>query len=123
MEQNDGNYNVLKQSVINIAVEAWRFKRVFISAMGKLDAGDSTKYLSQYNWFDKKVTIALEDAGLRTVNVEGQLFDVGMPLTPINLDDFSLSDSLYIEQMIEPIIMENGVVVRPGTAILGRSTK
>jgi hypothetical protein len=117
------NSEILKQSIINIAVEAWRFKRVFMNAMGKLDAGESTKYLSQYNWFNRKVNSALEDAGLRIVNIEGQLFDVGMPITPINLDDFSSSDSLNIEQMIEPIIMENDVIVRSGTAILGRVTK
>ena len=118
------SYNAqLRQSIIDIAVEAWRFRRVFERAMSKLDAGDSTRYISQYSWFIKKVDAALENACLRIVNMEGQYYDVGMAATPLNIDDFEQKDKLYVEQMVEPIIMYGDTVAKSGTVILGRVGK
>jgi hypothetical protein len=111
----------LRQSIMDMAVEAWRFQRVFEKAMTKLDAGDSARYISQFSWFIKKVNIALENAGLRLVNVEGQCFDVGMAVTPLNMDDFETIDKLLVEQMIEPIIMDAESVVKTGIVILGKA--
>lgn len=91
--------------------------------MSKLDAGDSARYLSQYSWFGKKVEAALENAGLRIVNMEGQYYDVGMAATPLNIDDFEQEDKLYVEQMVEPIIMDGDTVAKSGSVILGRVGK
>ena len=37
----------LKSSVINMAVESWRFGRVFERILTKLDAGEKKRYQSQ----------------------------------------------------------------------------
>ena len=110
----------LRQSIIEMAAEAWRFRRVFEKAMSKLDAGDSARYIGQFNWFIKKVDSALETSGMRIVNVEGKPYDIGMAVTSLNIDDFASEDLLYVEQMIEPIIMDNDSVLKTGTVILGR---
>ena len=117
------SHNELIKSLIDIASEAWRFRRVFERAMAKLDAGDSSRYLSQFSWFIKKVDSALESAGLRIVNVEGHIFDVGMAVTPLNIDDFDSTDNLFIEQMVEPIIMDGESIMKTGIVILGRAEK
>ncbi len=116
------NIDTLRQSIIDIAIEAWRFKRVFERAMSKLDANESTRYLSQYSWFSKKVDLAIENAGLRTINMEGQCYDVGMAATPLNISEFDATDKLYVEQMVEQIIMDADTVLKTGTVILGRIT-
>ena len=121
MEENNISVERLRKSIIDIAVESWRLRRVFEKAMSKLDAGDSSRYLNQFTWFIKRVDAALENAGLRIVNVEGQYFDVGMAVTPQNMDDFDTYDRLYVEQMLEPIIMDAESVVKTGTVILGRA--
>jgi hypothetical protein len=113
----------LRQALIDIAVESWRFRQVFERAMSKLDAGDSARYISQYLWFDKKVDAALKNAGLRIVNIEGQCYDIGMAATPLNVDDFEPEDRLFVEQMVEPIIMDGDSIVKTGTVILGRVDK
>lgn len=110
----------LLQSILDMAVEAWRFRRVFIKAMSKLDAGESSRYIGQFNWFLKKVDAALDGAGLHIVDVEGQPYDIGMPVTPLNMDDFAPEDILYIQQMIEPVIMGECGVQKTGTVMLGR---
>ena len=117
---NTSNDNNLRTAIIEMAVEAWRFRRVFYKAMSKLDAGESSRYIGQFNWFIKKVEAALKTAGMRIVNVEGQAYDVGMALSPLNIDDFEPDENLYVEQMIEPIIMDEEKVLKTGTAMLGR---
>ena len=120
MDQNYQTIDQLKQAIISMAVEAWRFRRTFETAMSKLDAGESQKYLSKFGWFQKKVNDALESAGLRIENLEGMEYIDGLPLTPINIDEFEPEERLYIEQMVEPIIMEGDILIKTGTAVLGR---
>lgn len=110
----------LKKSVIEIAVEHYRFKNTFIKAISKLDFEEQSKYMSQFAWFSKKVTKSVEDAGLRIVSLEGQAYDPGMAVTPLNIDDFEVEDELKIVQMIEPIIMQEDTVLKTGTVLLGR---
>ena len=98
----------------------FRFQRVFAKAISKLDIEEQSKYSSQFAWFSKKVTKAIDDAGLRIVNVDGQLYDPGMAVTPLNIEDFETDDILYIAQTMEPIIMQENTVVKTGTVILGR---
>ena len=95
----------LIQSVINMAVESWRFGRVFERMLMKLDAGQQSRYKSQFRWFIKKIEESLTEAGLRFVNVEGHPFDPGMAATPLNIAEFDASDTLIVDQMLEPIIM------------------
>ena len=110
----------LKESLVTIASEAFRLQRVLEKAISKLEADEKSKYMSQFAWFSKKVTKALEEAEIRVLNLEGQIYDPGMSVTPLNLDDFAVDDPLYVAQMIEPIIMQDDTVKRPGTVILGR---
>jgi len=84
----------------------------------KLDAGEQARYRSQFRWFIKKVEESLAEAGLRIVNVEGHPFDPGIAATPLNIEEFEASDSLMVDQMIEPIIMSKEDLVRAGTVTL-----
>lgn len=109
---------ILTQSVINMAIESWRFGRVFERMLMKLDAGEQARYLSQFRWFIKKVEESLAEAGLLMVNVEGHPFDPGIAATPLNIEEFEASDSLVVYQMIEPIIISKEGLVRAGTVTL-----
>jgi len=123
MEGNKNNLvttEVLTKSVINLAVESWRFSRTFIKITTKLDAGEQARYISQFSWFTKKIEEFLEDAGLRVVNVEGHSYDPGLAVTPLNIEDFKSDDTLIVNQMLEPIIMKDEVLMRTGIVTLGR---
>ena len=108
----------LTQAVINMAVESWRFCRVFDRMLMTLDAGEQSRYKSQFRWFIKKIEESLAEAGLRLVNVEGQPFDPGMAATPLNIEEFEVNDTLIVDQMLEPIIMGKEGLVKTGTVIL-----
>lgn len=113
----------LKDNLVSIASELFRFEKVFKKAIGKLEIEDQNKYVSQFAWFEKKVIKALDESGSHLVNIEGQIYDPGMAVTPLNIEDFETDDVLYVVQMMEPIIMNDDGVVKTGTVILGRIDK
>ena len=105
---------------MDIAVESWRFGRVFDRSMKKLDAGEQSRYQNQFRWFQKRIEESMDSAGLRIVNIEGQAFDPGVAASALNLDEFSTDDQLVIDQMIEPVIMGPKGLLRSGKVMLRR---
>ena len=108
----------LELSLIDIAVESWRFSRLFGKVVGKLDAGESGRYLNQLRYFQKKVEESLDSNGFKLVNVEGQPYDAGMAAAALNLGDFGPDDVLVVDQMLEPIIMGSNTLRKQGTVML-----
>jgi hypothetical protein len=108
----------LREAVVSMAVESWRFSRVFDRLLMKLEAGEKLRYVSQFRWFIKKVEEALEKAELRVVNVEGLPFDPGIAAAPLNIEEFEDNVALMVDQMLEPIIMSKEGLVKTGTVTL-----
>lgn len=109
---------LLERSLIDIAVESWKFSRVFARVVNKLDAGEASRYVSQLRYFQKRVEQNLDAAGLKLVNVEGHVFDPGMAASPLNIGDFGPDDALLVDQMVEPIIMGPDGLKKQGTVML-----
>jgi len=108
----------LERSLIDIAVESWRFSRLFSRVVNKLDAGEAGRYVNQLRYFQKKVEESLDASGLKLVNVEGQPFDPGMAASALNIGDFGPDDQLLVDQMVEPIIMGPEGLRKQGTVML-----
>ena len=117
-EQPTTTPEAMRDAVMSMAVESWRFGRVFDRLLTKLDAGEQNRYKSQFRWFMKRVEEALGQANLRIVDVEGHPFDPGMAATPLNIEEFDAKDTLMVDQMLEPIIMGKEGLVRTGTVVL-----
>ena len=108
----------ITKSLLDIAVESWRFSRIFDRVLNKLDAGEQERYRSQFRWYQRKLDESLNVAGMRIVNIEGHAFDPGMAATPTNIEEFDAQDPLVVDQMLEPIIMGPEGLVRTGTVTL-----
>lgn len=108
----------VRESLIDIAIESWRFAKLFGRVLGKLDAGEAPRYASQLRYFLKKLDDNLDTAGLKLVSLEGQIYDSGMAASPLNIADFGPDDHLVVEQMIEPILMGPHGLVKAGTIML-----
>ncbi len=117
-EQSLKDNNQFEKSLIDIAVESWRFSRLFARVVNKLDAGEAGRYLNQLRYFQKKVEDNLDAAGLKFVNVEEQAFDPGMAASALNIGDFEPDDILFVDQMVEPIIMGTEGLKKQGTVML-----
>ncbi len=116
-EQSDRSEQ-LERSLIDMAVESWRFARLFSRLVSKLDAGEGSRYVNQLRYFQKRLEDSLEASGLKIVNVEGQPFDPGMAASAINIGDFEPDDVLLVDQMVEPIIMGVEGLRKQGTVML-----
>jgi len=108
-------------ALIDMAVESWRFSKLFIKLLSKLDAGEAPKYLNQYKYFRDKLEQSLAQMGLKLVNLEGHVYDSGMAVKALNMEEFSAQDSLIIDQMLEPIVMGSDGLIRSGTVMLGKA--
>lgn len=113
----------LERSLVDIAVEGWRFAKVFARVLDKMDAGEGARYLNQHRYYLKRLGESLEQVGMRFVDVEGSAFDPGVAATALNIADFAPDDHLLIDQMVEPIIMGPDGVVRTGTVMLRKAER
>lgn len=111
----------IEKSLIDIAIESWRFSKLFGRVITKLDAGEANRYVNQVRYFQKKVEDSLNSTGLKLVNVEGHPFDPGMAVSPLNIEDFAADENLIVDQMVEPIIMCPDGIKKHGTVMLRRA--
>ena len=111
----------VEQSLIDVAVESWRFSRLFGKVISKLDAGEAGRYVNQIRYFQKKIEESLESNGLKLVNIEGQPYDPGMAASALNIGDFASDDALLVDQMVEPIIMGENGLRKQGTVMLRKA--
>ena len=109
---------VLTKSLVDLAVESWRFGKLFARLLQQLATEDRSRYRGQLYWFQEKLNEALRDAGMKIVTIEGHPFDPGLAVTPLNAGDFGAEDALVVDRMLEPIVMGPDGIVRMGTAIL-----
>ena len=115
--------NDLLKPLTDVVIESWRFSKLFSRLITQLDAGNNSRYLNQQRYFLKKLEESLSAAGLRIINIEGTEYDPGVAATALNLDDFDTEDHLVVEQMLEPIIMNEEGVIRTGTVMLKKANK
>ena len=118
MSQQAGSNEQLEQSLIDMAVESWRFSRLFGKVVSKLDVGEAGRYTNQLRYFQRRVEEGLESNGLKLVNVEEQPYDAGMAASALNVGDFGPDDTLVVDQMLEPIIMGSDGLRKQGTVML-----
>jgi len=102
------NKSLYEETIIKIITENWRLMKLFLKVISKLDASESNRYLNQVRYFQKTIHDSLDEIGMNLINLEGEVFDSGMAATPLNIDDFGIDDNLLVEQMIEPLIMQDG---------------
>jgi hypothetical protein len=120
MTQDANDVERMEEALVEMALECWRFSRLFGKVLRKLDAGEAERYVSQFRYFQKRVEACLEANGLHFVNVEGQPFDPGLAISALNLDDFAPDEHLFVEQMLQPIVMGREGLRKQGAALLGK---
>ncbi len=109
--ENTGNDNYEKV-IVNIIIENWRLMKLFIKVSSKLNPIENNRYLNQIRYFIKTIHNNLEEVQMKIVNLEGQKYDSGMAATALNIDEFNIDDELMVEQMLEPLIMKNGQILK-----------
>lgn len=106
---------------LDFILELYNVPKLFQKLINHLSPDEQKRYLGQVNWFVKKCQDFVNKSGYSFVVPEG-VYDVGIAATPLNLSDFDKDEELLIDQVIEPIVMFQGKVVKSGVVLL-KSTK
>ena len=122
MERFNQPEDKFKESMISIVLESWRFLKQAERLASKVTLSEKRRFESSYNWYIKRLESSLNNVGITIINVEGSKYNVGLAVTPLNLLEFQPEDTLYVEQMLEPILMENGTILHTGIVIVGRAS-
>ena len=123
MADSPADIEKARSSLVELAVESWRFSRLFLKVVGKLDAGEANRYINQSNYFQKNISKSLEENDLNLVDVEGHEYEAGLAVTPLNSEEFEDDDVLVVDHMVEPIIMDSEGVRKIGTVMLKKRAK
>ncbi|WP_342629135.1 hypothetical protein AAC691_04845 [Nguyenibacter vanlangensis] len=116
--RSDGTAVHAEELLIDVAVESWRLSRTFQRSLDFRNEKAAGRQSSQISYFQRKLADTLSLLGLRLVDLDGQPYDVGMAATALNAADFDADDVLYVDQMMEPIVMGPNGVRRTGTMML-----
>ncbi len=103
-----------EEVIVKIVNENWRLMKLFMKVLTKLELSEQNRYMNQIRYFQKSINDNLDEVGLKIVNLEGTLYDAGMAASPLNLEDFTSDDVLYVDQMIEPLIMGDSGIKKEG---------
>ena len=121
MKDTDQNQ---KSAFLKLATESWRFVRVFEKALHDIDEKKRHRYASRLDWYEKQIGVSMEAFGCQFVDLSGKPYDAGVAATPLNLNDFDAEESLVIDYMMEPTILDaDGRVIQTGTVMLRRAEK
>lgn len=104
--------------LIGLAIESWRLCRTFQRSIDVRDVKSAGRQSNQVRYFQRKLDDTLSPLGLRIVDLEGQPYDAGMAATALNAADFEPEDELFVDQMMEPVVMGLDGVRRTGTMML-----
>ncbi|MCK0514713.1 hypothetical protein MXE38_07640 [Anaerobiospirillum sp. NML120448] len=110
--------NLVLESLIGMVIESWRFVKSYHSMAIKLPTNDQTKHLNKLRYFQRQLNIQLAKSNISIVSCEGQVYQEGMAVSAINLDEFSHEDTLIVDQVIEPIIMGSNGLLHTGIVTL-----
>lgn len=117
----NGPADSLRQPFIDLAIESWRFSKLFSRVLHKLEPSEAVRYSNQQRYFLKRLDDSLAIAGLKIVSLEGQPYDLGMAASPLNIEDFGPDEQLIVDQMVEPVLMGPEGIVKSGTVMLKKA--
>lgn len=114
----------MAKEMLKLIIESWRFNAVFKKAIGQMEPDLQKRYFSRSEWFSRQVMEALAYLEYRIPTFENQEYEPGLPLSPVNIDEFEAEEQLVVEYMLEPTIVDsNGNIIKTGSAILRRMEK
>lgn len=99
------------------AVEIWRLKRVGMKAALRMNPLDAEPFENRFSYLASRLDEALALSGVWTVDLTGEIYSLGMAVTAVNAEEYG-EDDVRIAQMVDPVVMLGGRVLRTGAVML-----
>lgn len=107
-------------ALVNLATESYRLIKTFERLSEKLDETDNRRFVNRSTFFRRVLDESLAANGLRLHEPKvNTLFDIGMPVTAVNLEDFADEANLKIDSILEPVVLDaSGAIIKSGLVTL-----
>jgi hypothetical protein len=114
----DGAVEIPLPVLVDLAVEAWRLDR-WLARHGQDQTTAAARFAS------RRISDALNGLDLEAVDLTGQAYDPGLALELLGtVDDGALpAGTVVIDEMVAPLCLWQGRVVRQGQVITRSSTR
>lgn len=112
---------------LEILCEIIKFQRSVLPLFSEISMpspAKSRKVQIAFERLNKKVCTVLQDElNVELLDFTGSQYEEGLPIEPMNIEDFEGVDDLVIVNMIEPVVKEKGTsnILRNGKVILAES--
>ena len=118
----------MKKEELDFLCEVVRFEKSIEKQWKRLVGINSLqqkKIEMSYLRLHKMIQRYCDFLGIEMPSYEGMEYEIGLPVDPLNLEDFEKSDRLYIETVLEPVIKkrDSSEIIRNGKVILGVHSK
>lgn len=105
---------------LEFVLELQRFPGIINKMLMDLSPDKQKKYSGSVKWFFQKADEFIANNGVSFIAPSG-VYDIGLPVSALNLSDFEKDANLVIDQVIEPVVMYDGKVVKTGTVLLKKA--
>ncbi len=114
----------MKKENLDFLCEVVRFEKSIAKQCGRsaaLSPMQIKKMDMAYSRLHKKIEQYCDFLQIEMPSYEGMDYEIGLPIDPLNLEDFEEGEKVFIETMLEPVIKVKGSseIIRNGKAILG----
>ena len=112
----------IRDSILDLLCETYRYSSLMFKMTKfavEIQPSNGKRVNGAFNRINKKILEIQDTLGVEIITLSG-LYQPELPVTPLNIDDFEVDDKLVIDEMIEPVIKEQGSskVLRMGKVML-----
>jgi hypothetical protein len=110
----------LETSIAHLAVEYWKLLRTVERALEVIPETSRQRIASQARYADSRLHALLGDHNMSLQVFDGMEFEINLPATAINGDEFQEYNSPIVERTLEPAVISDMRVVLTGKVLLAR---
>ena len=111
-----------EESVAQLCVEYWKLTKVTKKAIDSLPENERRRLDSHLKFSDRQLEMLVNQLGLKLVEFEEEEFHAGLSVTVDNASDYSEMDDLIVAKTLEPTVMADMKIIRPGRVLVKLAT-
>ena len=116
MTPQSGSFHL--EIVAQLCVEYWKLLAATEKALNGSFSKDGKRLEAQLKFSKRQLNVLLQELGIRLVDFSGERFHPGLAVSVDNLGDHENEDALVISKTLEPTVMSDMTVIRPGRVIV-----
>lgn len=107
-------------TLAQVAVEYWKLLRTVERAIDLVPSNAKERFASQARYSAARLDTLLIEQNMSVQGFDGVEFEVNLPASPINADDFSTTAEVVVERTLEPAVISNMGVMIMGKVFLAK---